>query len=120
MPFFLLNELPTKVNEPHLLETTGFEAPVNRLRPSPVSRNMVHRTRVATREGQLLAYVDRGIIRREHCWTFLEEWVERSPLRKMVDSRHERHRIIMRSFMYHCERLHRDRTPEGSLDLAQS
>ena len=67
MPFFFLNELPTKVNEPHLLETTGFEAPVNRLGPSPDRRNMVRRTRVATREGQLLAYVDIGIMRREHC-----------------------------------------------------
>ena len=73
MPFFLLNELPTKVNKPHLFEAIGFETPVNRHRPSPVSRNMVRRTRVATREGQLLAYVDRGIMRREHCWTFLEE-----------------------------------------------
>ena len=95
MPFFLLNELPTKVNEPYLLETTGFEVPVKRLRPSSVSRNIVHRTRVATREGQFLAYVDRGIIRRKHCWTFQEEWVERSPLWNMVDSRHERHRIKM-------------------------
>ena len=74
MLFFLLNELPTKVNNPHLFEAIiGFETPVNHHRPSPVSRNMVRRTRVATREGQLLAYVDRGIMRREHCWTFLEE-----------------------------------------------
>ena len=73
MPFFLLNELPTKVNKPHLFEAIGFETPVNRHHPSPVSRNMVHRTRVATREGQLLAYVDRGIIRRKHCWTFQED-----------------------------------------------
>ena len=40
LPFFLLNELPTKVNEPHLRETTGFEVPVNRLCPSPVGRNI--------------------------------------------------------------------------------
>ena len=73
MPFFLLNDLPTKVNKPNLFEIIGFETPVNRHRPSPVSRNMVHRTRVATREGQWLDYVDSGIIRREHCWTFLEE-----------------------------------------------